>query len=137
MHVDLINSDLSRREPGEVNGQGNTSQRYIRLRYENPQGITDKGYVALQDYFDITLQSKGTTFLVDRMSSYPVTEPFYKDPKNANDSKAATDTATPDPNWFDASGLAGLLGVGAPAASPGSAAAATTGGAALQAVPAG
>jgi hypothetical protein len=39
-----------------------------------------------------------------------------KDPKNGNDLPAPGDTAAPDPNWFDASGLAGLLGVGSPAA---------------------
>jgi hypothetical protein len=50
----------------------------IRMRFENP------GNPEAKEYFDIVLQEKGAELLVDRWSLFPVTEPFYKDPKNAN-----------------------------------------------------
>ena len=50
----------------------------IRMRFENPTNPEAK------EYFDIVLQEKGAELLVDRWSLFTVTEPFYKDPKNAN-----------------------------------------------------
>jgi hypothetical protein len=54
----------------------------IRLRFENPLVPSDKDAVARQEFFDIKLPKEGDTILVDRWSSFPTTEPFYKDPKN-------------------------------------------------------
>ncbi len=54
----------------------------IRLRLENPLVPSDKELVLRQEYFDIKLQTKGTSLLVDRWSFFPASEPFYKDPKN-------------------------------------------------------
>ena len=50
----------------------------IRMRFENPTNPEAK------EHFDIVLQEKGAELLVDRWSLFTVTEPFYKDPKNAN-----------------------------------------------------
>jgi hypothetical protein len=54
----------------------------IRLRFENPT-IPDEKERA-RSFFDIVLMKKGAELLLDRWSLFPVTEPFYKDPKNPN-----------------------------------------------------
>jgi hypothetical protein len=57
---------------------------HVRLRFENPLVPSDKELVLRQEFFDITLQNKGASFLIDLWSFYPSTEPFYKDPKHPN-----------------------------------------------------
>ncbi|MBI3407641.1 MAG: hypothetical protein HY040_04705 [Planctomycetes bacterium] len=52
----------------------------VRVRFENPT-------LARQEFADITFQAKDASILVDRFCIYPPppsSEPFYKDPKNAN-----------------------------------------------------
>lgn len=56
----------------------------IRLRFENPMISSDKEVTAREEHFDIVLQNKGASLLVDRWSNFPLTEQFYKNPKNPN-----------------------------------------------------
>jgi hypothetical protein len=54
----------------------------VRLRFENPLALGVKDMAERQEFFDITMPTQGTSILVDRWSTYPPAEPFYKDPKN-------------------------------------------------------
>lgn len=49
-----------------------------RIRFENPLSSGQ------QEFFDIALASQGTKIMVDYWTYFPVTEPFYKNPKLAN-----------------------------------------------------
>jgi len=49
----------------------------VRIRFENPTNPD------ASDFFDISMQEKGTEILLDRWSYCKDTEPFFRNPKNA------------------------------------------------------
>jgi len=49
----------------------------VRIRFENPTNPD------ANDFFDISMQEKGTEILFDRWNGFPDTEPFFRNPKNA------------------------------------------------------
>jgi hypothetical protein len=49
---------------------------HVRIRFENPTNPES------HEFFDITMQKKGTELLLDRWSSFSPTERFFRNPKN-------------------------------------------------------